>query len=265
MEDETHSIPCRLRYTAESVTSRVIVVLPAYNEEANIGSLLRTILHRLTEAQPDFSVIVVDDGSSDGTARILDDLRAQMPLTVERHARNQGLGATIRDGLKLASDSAGARDIIVTMDADESHDPGLMLRMVQMIHQGYDVVIASRYQPGSQVLGLSTTRVVVSWLASRFMRVLFPIPGVTDYTCGYRAYAAASLKQAYQRYGEEFVNQPGFQCMVDLLLKLRRMPLRFGEVPMVLRYDLKRGSSKMRIFRTAANTLRLLLIRKLEK
>ena len=243
------------------MTSSIIVVLPAYNEEANIAGLLRRILGSLTDAQPGFSVIVVDDGSSDGTAQILEELRAELPLTVERHERNQGLGATLRDGLRLAADSAGKQDIIITMDADESHDPDLMLRMIQMIHEGRDVVIASRYQPGSRVVGWSQRRSIVSWLASRFLRVLFPAPGLRDYTCGYRAYSAEALKQAFERYGDDFVNQQGFQCMVDVLLKLRRLPLKFGEVPMTLRYDLKRGKSKMRILKTAFGTLRLLWLR----
>jgi dolichol-phosphate mannosyltransferase len=81
---------------------------------------------------------------------------------------------------------------------------------------------------------------------------------VTDFTCGYRAYRAEALQQAYGAYGDTFVDQDGFQCMVDVLLKLRRLPLIFGEVPMILRYDLKRGSSKMRLTRTALKTLRLL-------
>ena len=244
---------------------RVIVILPAYNEEANIASLLRRILRSLTGAQSNFSVIVVDDGSSDGTARILEELRTELPLVVERHARNQGLGATLRDGLRLAADSAASGDVIVTMDADESHDPDLMLRMVQMIHEGYDVVVASRYQPGARIVGLSLTRRIVSSAASRFMRVLFPTPGLRDYTCGYRAYSASGLRQAYARYGPEFVNQEGFQCMVDVLLKLRRLDLKFGEVPMTLRYDLKLGKSKMRIVRTAIGTLRLIWRRKREQ
>ena len=90
------------------------------------------------------------------------------------------------------------------------------------------------------------------------MRVVFPTPGVSDFTCGYRAYRAEALQQAYAQYGDSLVDQDGFQCMVDILLKLRKLPLIFGEVPLILRYDLKRGQSKMRIMRTAANTLRLL-------
>jgi len=238
--------------------SHIIVVLPAYNEEANIGNLLRRIFESLSDENMGFSIIVVDDGSSDSTHRILLESCGEFPLTVHRHERNQGLGATIRDGLREAAAVAGERDIIVTMDADESHTPGLMVRMVRMIREGYDVVIASRYQRGSRIYGLGTGRRIVSRLASLFMRVLFPTPGISDFTCGYRAYRAEALQQAYAQYGESLVDQDGFQCMVDILLKLRRLPLIFGEVPLILRYDLKRGQSKMRLARTGVNTLRLL-------
>lgn len=243
--------------------SQIIVVLPAYNEEANIANLLRGIFEALSDEQLGFSVIVVNDGSSDSTEQILEGMAREMPLIVQHHAQNQGLGATLRDGLREAAERAGDRDIIITMDADESHTPGLMLRMVRMIREGYDVVIASRYQPGSRVYGLSLRRRVVSRLGSWLMRVVFPTPGVTDFTCGYRAYRAEALKQAYALYGDTLVDQSGFQCMVDVLLKLRRLPLIFGEVPMILRYDLKLGSSKMRIFKTASGTLRLLCRRRL--
>jgi dolichol-phosphate mannosyltransferase len=242
--------------------ARILVVLPAYNEEANIASLLRRIFETLTDDPVGFSVIVVDDGSSDRTSEILEQTRREMPLIVQRHERNQGLGATLRDGLRQAAGLASPRDIVITMDADESHTPGLMLRMVRMIREGYDVVIASRYQPGSRVYGLSLHRRIVSRMGSWLMRIVFPTPGVTDYTCGYRAYRAEALQQAYAAYGDGLVSQDGFQCMVDVLLKLRRLPLIFGEVPMILRYDLKRGSSKMRLAKTAVSTLRLLYVRR---
>src|SRR5262245_29717469 len=150
----------------DSVASRIIVVLPAYNEAANIASLLRNIFKSLTEDRQGFSIIVVDDGSSDGTARILEEFSREFPLIVERHERNQGLGATLRDGLRRAANAAGDRDIIITMDADESHTPGLMIRMIRMIREGHDVVIASRYQRGSRIYGLSLRRKIVSWMAS---------------------------------------------------------------------------------------------------
>ena len=245
--------------------SRIIVVLPAYNEEANIGNLLRRIFESLTDEHMGFSIIVVDDGSSDRTQQILEEYGRDFPLMIHRHAENQGLGATIRDGLRQAAAVASERDIVITMDADESHTPGLMIRMIRMIREGYDVVIASRYQPGSRVYGLSMNRRIVSRVASLLMRVLFPTPGGSDYTCGYRAYRAEALQQAYSQYGDTLVDQDGFQCMVDILLKLRKLPLIFGEVPLILRYDLKRGQSKMRMMKTSMNTLGLLWRRKTGK
>src|SRR5260370_26197574 len=97
----------------------------------------------------------------------------------------------------------------------------------------------------------------MSRAGSLLMRVLFPTPGVSDYTCGYRAYRAEALQQAYAQYGDSLVDQDGFQCMVDILLKLRKLPLIFGEVPLILRYDLKLGQSKMRLMKTPVNTLGL--------
>lgn len=248
---------------APSRHSRVLVVLPAYNEEQNIGSLL----HRLDEAMADaylrYDVIVVDDGSHDGTFEVLRDCAATVPLTVARHERNQGLGVTIRDGLVLAAAQARDNDIIVTMDADGTHTPGLIGRMVQMVHEGHDVVIGSRYQPGSRTHGVPFERRVLSAGAGMLFRVLFPIPGVRDYTCGYRAYRASILKLAIKTYGDAFLNLSGFQAMVDILLKLRRLPAIFGEAPMILRYDLKGGASKMRLARTTFDTLKLIARRRL--
>ncbi len=209
-----------------------------------------------------FQVLVVDDGSGDGTSQILDGYRDRMPLMVDRHTVNQGLGATIRDGLLHAVALAADEDIIVTMDADETHTPGLILRVVRMIIEGHDVVIASRFQPGARIIGLSLHRRLISWLASHLVRVLFPTSGVRDFSCGYRAYRAAVLRQAFSQYGKSFVSRDGFECMVDILLKLRRLPVIFGEVPLILRYDLK-VNSKMRLFKTSVGTLGLLLRRRL--
>jgi dolichol-phosphate mannosyltransferase len=243
--------------------TRIIVVLPAYNEEANLENLLRRICDNLEEDRFEYSIIVVDDGSTDATPRILEQQRSRIPLIVETHCPNQGLGASVRDGLARACEISAGNDIIVMMDADETHTPGLIMRMVRMIREGHDVVIASRYERGARVYGLAVHRKLISWLASILLRCLFPIPGVTDYTCGYRAYRADVLKKAYDFYGDRLFDQDGFQCMVDVLLKLRKMPVIFGEVPLLLRYDLKKGQSKMRLFKTAFKTLRLLSQRRL--
>lgn len=241
----------------------MLVVLPAYNEEANIGPLLDRIDEAMEESNLLYEVIVVDDGSKDRTFAVLTEYAKRIPLTISRHEVNKGLGVTIRDGLLLASQIAAKNDIVVTMDADETHTPGLILRMVRMVREGHDVVIASRYQQGARVYGLSLPRRLISYLASWLFRIVFPTQGVKDFTCGYRAYRGSVLSSAISRYGSQFVEADGFQCMVDILLKLRKMDVIFGEAPMILRYDLKLGASKMQVGRTMRQTLILILKRRL--
>src|SRR5262249_40648610 len=188
---------------------------------------------------------VVNDGSRDRTGEVVRNHAAALHLTLLEHPSNLGLGATIRDGLLTSVDLASDNDVVVTMDADDTHAPAAIVGMVARVDRGYDVVIASRYQKGSQVIGVPATRRFLSYAGSALFRVVFPIAGVRDFTCGYRAYRASVLRQAVAHYRAEFLNQEGFQCMVDILLKLSRMHLRFDEIPITLRYDRKGGKSKM--------------------
>lgn len=240
------------------------VVLPAYNEAQSLPALLAAIDESMFEAGLAYRVLLLDDGSSDGTAEVAERVARELalPLAVERHPVNLGLGMTIRDGLIKAAELAEAKDIVVTMDADNSHSPELIQRMVRLAREGHDVVIASRYRQGSRVRGVPFLRRVLSYWGGWLFRLAFPIAGVRDYTCGYRAYKAQVLKAVVERHGAEFFDQEGFQAMVDILLKLRRHDLIFGEVPLVLRYDLKEGASKMKVARTIKNTLALMVKRR---
>ncbi len=250
--------------TAPRERRKVYVVLPVYNEEGKIQSLLDHIDEAMEDADIAYEIVLVDDGSRDRTAAIVDAAKATMPIHLMRHEVNKGLGATIRDGLVRAVERAGPRDIIVTMDADDTHAPGLILRMVRMISEGHDVVIASRYQRGSRTIGVPFYRLLLSHGSSWLFRLVFPIRGVKDFTCGYRAYRAGVLREALEHYGESFLDQDGFQCMVDILLKLSRRNIIFGEVPFILRYDFKEGGSKMNVSKTVLDTLSLLWRRRFE-
>ena len=238
----------------------VWVVLPAYNEEKALGELLNRIDESLTEEGLAYQVLVVDDGSTDRTYEIAVEASATWPVIIERHVANQGLGATVRDGMLAVCEKGGDRDILVTLDADNTHTPGLIARMVRMIREGHHVVIASRYRPGSRVRGVPLLRRILSRCASLLMITLFPIQGVRDYTCGFRAYDLGSLKNAVAAEGPGFFDQDGFQVMVDILLKLRTQPdIIFGEVPLILRYDQKEGESKMDLGATIRKTLALVV------
>jgi dolichol-phosphate mannosyltransferase len=240
----------------------VIIALPAYNEERTLPPLLESIADAMAENRIEYRVIVVNDGSADRTAEVVEGMRARMPVTRIDHPENRGLGNTIRTGLLEALKDATDRDIVVTMDSDNTHVPGLIARMVRGIREGNDVVIASRFQPGAHIKGVPLYRRVLSRGASFAFRVCFPTPNVRDFTSGFRAYRAGVLKQAYATYGDQLVAESGFSCMVDILLKLRAMGAIMSEVPMVLRYDLKFGVSKMVVLRTMGDTLRLLAQRR---
>ncbi len=244
---------------------RIWLVLPAYNEEQSLPALLDNVEEAMLDSGLEYRVVIVDDGSRDRTAEIIREYAKRMPIHMEQHPVNMGLGATIRDGLLKAAELCSPRDVIVTMDADNSHAPGLIDRMARMVAEGNDVVIASRYREGSMTRGVPPLRLLFSSVAGLLFRVLLPIPGVRDYTCGFRAYRGSVMKEVAEKYGAAFFDQQGFQCMVDILLKLRRnRNLVFGEVPMILRYDRKEGASKMRVGRTITSTLKLMLKRRLE-
>lgn len=251
----------------------IYIVLPAFNEEANVETLLLDIARTATELMPnsDIVALVVNDGSTDGTAdRVLQAKQAaesnyqRVKVSLLQHPENKGLAEAIKTGLIHACDLAKRGDIIVTMDCDNSHTPGLVPRLARRIHEGYDVIIASRYVPGARIVGLSMFRLWLSFFASKLFGFVFPIPGVRDYTCGFRAYRADLLIDVFKRY-PRFISETGFTVMIDLLLKLHKHDpgLAFGEVPLLLRYDKKLGASKMNVRKTTLETLALLFRRRM--
>jgi dolichol-phosphate mannosyltransferase len=185
-----------------------------------------------------------------------------MPVELVPHKKNQGLAAAIRTGLTAALARCGPNDAIITMDCDNTHPPRLIPQMLALLADDRDVVIASRFQPGARVIGVPRSRQLYSVGARWLFQLLFPIHGVRDYTCGYRAYRADAMRQAFDMYGDRLVSETGFSCMADVLLKLRRLPLVMAEVPLELHYDRRGGDSKMRVLRTIRQTLMLILRRR---
>jgi dolichol-phosphate mannosyltransferase len=230
--------------------STVIVVLPVYNE----ASRLKTLLDRIRDALGGraYRIVAVDDGSRDGSDAILAQERQHLPVEIVTHAVNRGLAQTLYDGLRRAVEQCGEDDVVVTMDADDTHDPAYIRPMLAKIEQGYDVVIASRFQPGAAVVGVPAHRRLFSFGVLLLLRLLMPIPGVRDYACGYRAIRARVLASAFERFGNRLLElrQWGFICTAELLWKLRVVGARCCEVPFALRYDLKESTSHMRVGRT---------------
>ncbi len=235
------------------------ILLPAYNEALALPLLLDEI--RRVEWRDDvYKVVVVDDGSTDATVPACRARWDDMPLDVICHGRNLGLGSAMLTGLRHCVSKSGASDVIVAMDADNTHSPALIPRMARAVESGSDIVIASRYADGGEEIGLAPTRKILSRGASTLLKVAFPISGASDYTCGYRAYSSGILESGFHVYSDKLIEQRGFVCMAELLVKLGALGAKVSEVPLVLRYDLKEGASKMRVTRTIASYLKLVTI-----
>ncbi len=223
------------------------ILLPAYNEEQALPPLVDKISRVMRENGAAYRIVVVNDGSRDGTARIAAELAAQHPIHVLTHKINRGLGETARDGFEFAAETASPGDVIVRMDCDDTHDPSYIPAMVRKIEEGWEVVTTSRYAPGGGQVGVNLYRRTISRCANLLMKFFFPIPGVWEYTCGYRAYRAETLQDAIAIFGNRFISLMGmgFTGTVEKIIKFRMMGARVTEVPFVLRYDRKQGPSKV--------------------
>jgi dolichol-phosphate mannosyltransferase len=242
----------------------MFVALPAYNESEALPRLLQRMRDTLPHLPEPLSVVIVDDGSTDGTAAAAAQYdSAAMPVQVVRHERNRGLHGALDTGFREALRNAADTDWILTMDADDTHPPDLIVPMLAKAKAtGATVVIASRFQPGAEWFGLTWDRVLFSKTVSWMFRIAWPMPNVRDYTCGYRLYRAGLLKAAYQKWGDGFVNEPSFACMPDVLWKVSRLSPVFAEVALSLHYDRKPGASKMNVGRTIRRTLGLIVKRR---
>ena len=234
----------------------LFIVLPAYNEGLGLAKLLPQMIEVLEEQE--YRIIVVDDGSKDNTASVAGEYSGA-GVTVIGHSGNRGLGEALRTGFLAALQECKESDIIISLDSDNTHPAEIIPEMADKIKSGFELVVASRFAPGGKEVGLSWHRKVLSRGAGWLMRLFFPLDGILDYSCGFRAYRASLLSKAFDYYGSELIESAGFSVSAEILLKLARFEPRCGEVALVLRYDRKEGRSKLPITRTVYGYLSLIL------
>lgn len=233
---------------------RIVLAMPAYNEEQALPHLLEAAARDL--AGLDYHVIVVDDGSKDGTAAVVKAHAARMPVELVPHPKNMGLAAAIRTCLVEGAKRAGDDGWVVTMDADNTHPPAQIREMP--LESTYDLVVASRYARGAKIAGVGPFRKALSEVASGVLRTLFPVPGVRDYSSGYRAYRGRLLRAAIEKYGDRLIESKGFAVQVEIVLKLVPLGLKGTEVPIDLQYDKKPTPSNARMMHTVVDLLRVM-------
>jgi dolichol-phosphate mannosyltransferase len=213
----------------------VWVVLPTYNERENLEAMAGAILRALAEA----SLLVVDDGSPDGTGELADTLAARDPrISVLHRPGKQGLGAAYRDGFRWVLDRPETR-AVVQMDADFSHDPAGLPRMLAPLMHDADLVLGTRYMPGGDTVGWPWYRKLISRGGTLFARTVLLLP-YRDLTGGFKAWRRELLDAI--RLRETAGSGYGFQ--IETTWWAHRRGARIVEVPIVFR-EREAGSSKM--------------------
>ncbi len=220
-------------------------VIPAYNEVENIPRLLADLAPVAREHGA--RVIVVDDGSTDGTAEVVREHSRDMHLAIVTHTVNRGLGTAINTGIRAALGESSDDDAIVTLEADTTSDLSDLPRMLELFDRGADVVLASVYAPGGKIIGVAGWRLAASKAVSNTFRVLGGLREMHTLSSLYRVYRAGTLRRAADTYGYLLVREPGFAANVELLLKLYNAGAEIAEVPTVNDWTTRMGESKMQL------------------
>jgi dolichol-phosphate mannosyltransferase len=216
-------------------TPAVWVIVPTYDEAENIRPITAAIL----ESLPAATVLVVDDGSPDGTGQIADELAAADPRIRVRHrTAKQGLGKAYLDGFGVAL--GGGATVVVQMDADFSHDPAVLPSLVAPIEAGEaDLVIGSRYTAGGGVVDWGIGRRLISRGGSIFARIVLGLRP-NDLTGGFKAWRASTLAAV----PFDGVHAGGYVFQIEMTYRASRAGARIREVPITFR-DRRVGQSKM--------------------
>ncbi len=231
----TKAAPKAPTEAAQRPSRRTLVIVPTYNELEN----LPLILGRVTKAQPDVHILVVDDGSPDGTGKLADDLAGADPahIHVLHRTAKDGLGAAY-----LAAFDWGLSrgySVLVEMDADGSHAPEQLYRLLEAVDNGADVAIGSRYVDGGTVRNWPWRRMALSKTANTYARLLLGV-AINDITAGYRAYR----REVLEKIDLAAVDSKGYCFQVDLTWRSINAGFTVAEVPITFT-ERELGVSKM--------------------
>ena len=215
---------------------RKIVIIPTYNEKENIEAIARKVF----SLPGDFQVLVIDDGSPDGTAGIVKRLQAEFPerLHLLERSGKQGLGTAYLTGFRWSLDHG--YDYVFEMDADFSHNPDDLLRLyAACAEQGADLAVGSRYCHGVSVVDWPMSRIIMSYYASAYVRTILNMK-VYDTTAGFVCYT----RKVLETIDLDAVQMKGYGFQIEMKYSAYRLGFRIKEVPIIFT-NRQLGTSKM--------------------
>lgn len=218
------------------IMEKKIVIIPTYNEKENIAKIIRAVF----SLEGDYHILVIDDGSPDGTGAIVKDLHKEFPerlFLIERSGK-LGLGTAYITGFKWSLDNG--YDFVFEMDADFSHNPADLPRLLEACTKGgADLAIGSRYCNGVSVVNWPIGRIVMSYYASVYTRTMLGMK-VYDTTAGFKCYR----RKVLERIDLDDVRMKGYGFQIEMKYTAYKLGFKITEVPVIF-INRKEGTSKM--------------------
>ena len=213
-----------------------VIIIPTYNEKENI----RQIVHAVMSLPQNFSILVIDDGSPDGTAQIVKEMQKEFTgrLDIIERPGKMGLGTAYITGFKWAIEHGF--DYIFEMDADFSHDPNDLPRLLDACqNDGYDVAIGSRYISGVNVVNWPMGRVLMSYFASKYVQIVTGL-AIHDTTAGFKCYR----REVLETIELDKIHFKGYAFQIEMKFTSYKCGFRITEVPVIF-INRRLGTSKM--------------------
>lgn len=213
---------------------RALIVMPTYNEAGNLATIVPAVL----EQDPRIDVLVVDDASPDGTGDVADRIAAETGRVQVLHREGkQGLGSAYLAGFTWGLEKG--YDFLLEMDSDHSHDPKYLPALLAAVEGELDLVIGSRYVSGVNVVNWPMSRLLLSWFANKYARVVTGLP-LSDATAGFKCFR----REVLESIDFSKVGSTGYAFQIEMDFRAWKKGFRVGEVPIVF-VDRTEGESKM--------------------
>jgi glycosyltransferase involved in cell wall biosynthesis len=232
----------------------IYVCIPSFNEAPTIGLLLWKVRQVFAAFPREYQLLVLDDGSSDGTGEVLERYTRVLPLTVTRHQERRGYAASVEDLLRQAVDRTDRpkRDSAILMHADFTHGPNFIPDLVRRIESGADVVIAQSRLEGEP----SRARRLVRRLAPVLLRGVISVPGVSDVVSGFSIFRLVTLRNAFRNQPAPLLTTEGWAANAELYGRAARFARRVETIAAVERGDLRQRPSRLTSWDAAMSILR---------
>lgn len=232
----------------------IYVCIPSFNEAPTIGLLLWKVRQVFAAFPREYQLLVLDDGSSDGTSAVLERYTRVLPLTAIRHQERRGYAASIEELLRQAVEQTDRpkRDSAILMHADFTHGPNFIPDLVRRIESGADIVIAQSRLEGEP----SRTRRLVRRLAPVLLRGVVSVPGVTDVVSGFSIFRLVTLRNAFRTQPAPLLTTEGWAANAELYDRAARHARRVETIEAIERGDLRQRPSRLTSWDAAMSILR---------